>query len=66
MKVVNGPDHRLIADRWKAQYCKGGAWRACKSGIDGAKRIHAELLMLGSDPQPEDIERIIGNDTWTR
>jgi hypothetical protein len=59
------PDHTEIAERWKAQFCRGAVWRYC--GDDrGSKQIHAELLALGSAPNPGDIERVIGNDSWTR
>jgi hypothetical protein len=59
------PIHQKIAERWKAQYCRGGAWRFCGDG-KGSKQIYQELLALGPNPNPADIEMIIGNDSWTR
>jgi hypothetical protein len=53
-----------IAARWAAQYRRGKRWKYCH-GDKTSKQIHAELVALGPHPEPEDIERIIGNDTWT-
>jgi hypothetical protein len=30
------PDHGRIAERWRAQYCRGGAWRYCGEGKNAA------------------------------
>jgi hypothetical protein len=59
------PEHHEIAERWKAQYCRGNVWRYCGDG-KGSKQIYAELIALGDNPNPADIERIIGNDSWTQ
>jgi hypothetical protein len=59
------PDHTKISERWKAQYCPKGAWH-CRDGDKTSKQIYDELVALGPAPNPSDIERIIGNDTWTK
>jgi hypothetical protein len=58
-------EHKDIAKRWAAQYQRGNRWKYC-GGDKTSSQIHAELVALGPDPDPADIERIIGNDSWTR
>jgi hypothetical protein len=58
-------DHAKIADRWKAQYKRGRVWTYC-GDKRGSRRIHTELVALGANPSPADIDEIIGNDSWTR
>jgi hypothetical protein len=63
--AVAPPDNSEIAARWLAQYRRGGVWRGCDGGIEKSKQIYAGLLALGANPSSADIERIIGNDSWT-
>jgi len=28
--------------------------------------VHDQLLALGSSPDPDDVDRVIGNGSWTR
>lgn len=52
------------AERWKYGYCTGrarGDWYS-----EDKRKIHEKLLALGSSPDPKDIDRIIGNRSWTR
>jgi hypothetical protein len=51
------------AERWKYSY-----WRPDGRGwiVDFASGVHAQLLALGANPDPEDVNRIIGNKTWTQ
>lgn len=51
---------RTAAMRWKYQYCKDGAWE----DDDDAKLIYTALSSL-FDPSPEEVNSIIGNDSWT-
>lgn len=51
---------RAAAERWKAQYFVG-RWRE-----ENHLRIHSMLIALGSDPNPDDVDMIIGNTSWTR
>lgn len=57
-------EHRDIAQRWAAQYKRGNVWKY-RHGYQTSKQIHAELVALGNDPATSDIDRIIGNDSWT-
>ena len=54
-----------IASRWAAQYQRGKRWKYCR-GDKTSKQIHAGLVALGPYPATSDIERLIGNDSWTR
>ena len=59
------PNNDAIAARWKAQYFRHNIWRTC--GDDrGSQAVHADLLALGLNPHPAAIEKVIGNDSWTR
>jgi len=48
-----------VAERWAGQY-KGGAYGADKH--DKLKKLRA----LGDAPNPNDIDLVIGNNSWTR
>lgn len=55
-----------VAERWSRQY--GDDWRSVV-GIDGresSKEIYELLCGLGSDPDMDKVDRIIGNKSWTR
>jgi hypothetical protein len=56
--------NREIAARWKVQYCAGNRWDFC-NGPDSSEQIYDKLVALGGSPQKDDIDRIIGNDSWT-
>ena len=55
---------RDAAGRWHGQYFRNGAWRSPVLG--DAQKIHERLMDLGLAPNPEDVDRVIGNDSWTR
>lgn len=47
------------AEKWKHQYQP--YWR-----YDDSKRaIHEALVALGKDPDPDEVDRVIGNGSWT-
>jgi hypothetical protein len=52
--------HDLAASalsRWKAQYRRGDpAW---------AGHVRAALADLGKSPDPDEVDRVIGNGSWT-
>lgn len=52
---------KITAARWKTNYLKNGEWRY---GPD-KERIYHELVALGNNPNPEDVNRVIGNSSWT-
>lgn len=48
------------AERWRRQYPPS-------TFFDGDREeTYDRLIGLGSAPSPEDVDRVIGNDTWTR
>lgn len=52
-----------VDDRWKKQYYKNYSWD--RYGEDKFKK-YEELVNLGSNKNPEDVDKIIGNSSWTR
>ena len=51
------------ADRWRAQY-EGKCAYLFSGEPWGVK--HRALVALGPKPDPDDVDRIIGNKSWTR
>lgn len=45
------------AQRWRRQYPAGSG--------EPATEIYYKLLALGATPNPDDVDRIIGNRSWT-
>jgi hypothetical protein len=58
---------RGVAHRWRAQYARHieGEDRPSAFGKRPSE-VAAELDALGPDPKIEDVERVIGNQSWTR
>lgn len=59
---------KAVAARWEKQYFddKTGKWKALNLlGVKSAASIHRALLDLPDDASREDIDAIIGNDSWT-
>lgn len=54
----------LAAARWKKQYPRNtrSQFRADKKW---SNEIYAELVGLGDHPDPDDVDRVIGNNSWT-
>jgi len=52
------------AERWKAQYYDAGKdmWNPTATHQSGA--IYEQLVALGPAPDPADVVRVIGNDSW--
>jgi hypothetical protein len=50
-------------DHWRRQYIgePGSRWQPSQQHAD----IYARLLALGPDPEPEAVDRAIGNESWT-
>lgn len=51
------------AKRWKKQYFYDGEW--CNSRTKNYKEIYNNLRDFGSHPTPGEVEKIIGNNSWT-
>ena len=52
----------VAAERWVQAYDGTIYWNAPKHG----QSIHAALVALGTEPNPDDVDRIIGNKSWTK
>ncbi len=71
MELVNSRHSAEIASNaasnWKKQYCShDGKWQPSVMGNKSPKEIYDSLISLGSDPDPADVDRVIGNGSWTR
>ena len=49
-------------DSWRRQYFYDGSW---KHGSD-KKTVYENLVSLGENPTPSQINEVIGNNSWTR
>ena len=52
-----------VDERWKKQYYRGASWDYY--GEDKIEK-YEQLVDLGSKKNPEDVDKIIGNSSWTR
>ena len=52
-----------VDDRWKKQYYLNSSWD--RYGDDKVEK-YEELVNLGKSKNPEDVDKIIGNSSWTR
>lgn len=68
MKIIT---RKLLAKRaasaWHKQYCNNGVWENSVPIWKQETRedIYNKLLSLGDDPNPDDIDKVIGNTSWT-
>lgn len=57
---------KRAADRWKMQYYDPKKrWSSCFLYDLDTKGKWEALKALGPDPDPDDVDRIIGNSSWT-
>ena len=62
MKLITRNGRAIqAAGRWKVSYFKNGEWRYG----EGKKDIYLRLEALGSNPTPEEVNKAIGNSSWT-
>lgn len=63
MKLIKQSGKAIgVANQWYNTYCVGnGVWRYG----DDKRIIYEKLIALGDSPDPKDIDRIIGNNSWT-
>ena len=52
-----------VDERWKNQYYRDDSWSYY--GDDKVEK-YKELVNLGSNKNQEDVDKIIGNSSWTR
>lgn len=52
-----------VDERWNNQYCKNSSW-----DYYGEYKVekYEQLVNLGKNKNPEDVNKIIGNSSWTR
>ena len=53
----------IVDERWKKQYYKNSSWD--RYGEDKVEK-YEQLVNLGDNKNPEDVDKIIGNPSWTR
>ena len=53
----------IVDERWKKQYYKNYSWD--RYGEDKFE-TYEKLVNLGKSKNPEDVDKIIGNSSWTR
>jgi hypothetical protein len=55
-----------VAERWKTiyYYRNRNKWMNTLV-ISDTESVYNQLAALGPTPNPDDVDRIIGNDTWT-
>jgi hypothetical protein len=52
------------ASNWLVHYrLPDGEWKAHSRGL--AEEIYRDLVALGPHPQPDDVDKVIGNGSWT-
>lgn len=51
------------AERWKYQYFQQGKWISLS--LSDPRDTYASLLKLGPHPDPDDVDLMIGNESWT-
>ena len=52
-----------VDERWKNQYYINSSWK--RYGEDKVEK-YEQLVNLGSNKNPKDVDKIIGNSSWTR
>jgi hypothetical protein len=59
-KITRKSRSKEAATNWYKQYRKYNDFENTDKG-----RIYTELVNLGKNPNPDDVDRIIGNSSWT-
>jgi len=57
-----------VAERWKKVYFKNSKWYEFNSRNSDktAEQVWFALLSLGRNPDPDKVDTIIGNTSWTQ
>lgn len=62
MKLINRQEKAAgVAAHWRSSYLQGDTWQY---GID-KEQIYKKLVGLGTDPTADDVDKVIGNPSWT-
>lgn len=65
MNLITRQDNaNKSAKEWKARYFHPIA-KHWQYGAQEKERTYHELVSLGSNPNPDDVDKIIGNSSWT-
>lgn len=59
--ITRAENARKATASWYSTYFQGGQWRY---GEDKQEKYRS-LLELGENPDADDVDRVIGNDSWT-
>lgn len=54
----------IAAGRWKQNYCYGSEWGSTIYGC--AKETYEKIVALGENPDPDSVDKAIGNNSWTQ
>ena len=54
---------KTAKDRWKAQYYENGEWYTYRG--DKREITYNNLVALGGNPSSDDVNKVIGNNSWT-
>lgn len=52
------------ANTWKGQYLEKDGWRTNLKGP--TELVYNSIIQLGDNPNPDEVDKIIGNGSWTR
>lgn len=64
MKVITRQTlANTAAEQWKSNYFIKGRWMKVLFG--DSEQIYKQLAALGPNPNPDDVDAIIGNNSWT-
>jgi hypothetical protein len=56
-----------VAQKWKEQYYSEMTKKWIKSPyFGGSEIIYKKLLSLGKNPNPDNVDEVIGNGSWTK
>lgn len=62
MYVITVEDKaKSTKDGWKRQYFVSGVWKVS----DKKREVYEELVSLGDNPTSEEVNKVIGNNSWT-
>lgn len=67
MKLISRQEKaNRVAERWKEQYYQRKIDEWTETRIGDTERTYKAIVALGNNPIPDEIDKIIGNGSWTR
>ena len=66
MRIIRRSERARDAARvWKESYCSpNGKWYPCYG--ENKKEIYEKLCKLGTNPDPDEVDRVIDDPSWTK